>query len=368
VHDYLTQLGGAERVAGRLAERYPEASLYTSVRRRDVVTPEVAGGREWRTSFLQGPASQLDLKLMLPFLPAAMGSLPLGEHDLVISSSSAFAHHARAAEGALHVCYCHTPPRFLWQSDAYFARRPALRAALAPLLTLLRHLDLRAASRVDAYVAVSRHIAARIEGVYGRSAQVVHPPVDVAAFAPSQERSGRFLVVSRLVASKRVELAVEAANRASLPLDVVGTGPDLHALQRLAGPTVRLLGWQPDCVVREAMASCEAVVVSGEEDFGLVTVEAQASGRPPVALAAGGALEIVEDGSTGFLFESQDADALAEAMRRARDTQLTTADLVASAWRFDLTSFYERFDHALAAARASAAAPAAQPLTVEARP
>ena len=350
----MTQLGGAERVAGRLARRFPDADLYTSTHRPDVVPLPAIGGRAWQTSFLQPAASRVNLKTMLPLMPLAIASLPVGEHDLVMSSSSAFAHHARSGRDALHVCYCHTPPRFLWQSDAYFKGRPALHTSLAPLLAVLRKLDRRAAARVDAYFAVSRHVAARIAQVYGRPAHTVHPPVDVESFAPSRERSGRFLVLSRLVASKRVDLVVEAANRFALPLDVIGTGPRLRALRRMAGPTVRVLGWQSDAAVREALATCEAVVIAGEEDFGLVTVEAQASGRPPVAFAAGGALEIIEHGTTGYLVEAQDPDSIAGAMLRAREGRLAVSDLVASSRRFDFACFNERFDAALADAKAQA--------------
>jgi glycosyltransferase involved in cell wall biosynthesis len=244
----------------------------------------------------------------------------------------------------------------LWQSDAYFRGRPALQLALAPLLTLLRRLDRRAAAGVDAYVAVSQHVASRVRAVYGREAQVVYPSVDLASLAPVQERSGRFLVVSRLVASKRVDLAVEAANRFGLPLDVIGTGPELAALSRQAGASVRLLGWQPDRTVRDAIARCEAVVVAGEEDFGMVMVEAQASGRSPVAFASGGALEIIRDGSTGFLFAEQTPQAIADAMRRARGSSIEAGALVESSRRFDVTVFHERFEAAIDVARTRVAA------------
>jgi len=348
----MTQLGGAERVAGLLARHYPAAALFTTVHREQAVALEAIGGRKWRTSFLQPLGSRIGLKALLPLLPVAAASLPVSEYELVISSSSAFGHHVRKGPGAFHVCLCHTPPRFLWQSNAYFRGRPSLHSALSPLLAVLRRLDQRAAGNVDAYVAVSKHIAARIREVYGREARVVHPPVDVASFTPSRERSGRFLVVSRLVASKRVDLAIEAANRLRLPLDVIGTGPELTRLRRQAGPTVRMLGWQPDAVMRDAMTRCEAVLIAGEEDFGLVTVEAQASGRPPVAFAAGGALEIVEDGVTGFLFQEQTPEAIAEALLRARDGRVDVADLVESARRFDMPLFFQRFDAAIAAAQA----------------
>jgi len=350
-HDYLTQLGGAERVAGVIAREFPEAKLMTSVHDRQAAPLRFVGGRPWRTSFLQPLAGRFNLKLLLPLLPAAMASLPARGSDLVISSSSAFGHHVRKSAGAVHVCFCHTPPRFLWRPDDYFRGRKALRLALSPLLAVLRRLDRAAASRVDCYIAVSRHIASRIHEVYGREAIVVHSPVDTSRFSPRRTRSGRFLVVSRLVRSKRVDLVIGAANRYELPLDVIGTGPELAALRRLAGPSVRLLGWQPDTLVREAMAEAEAVVVAGEEDFGLVTVEAQASGTPPVAFAGGGTLEIVEDGTTGFLFRDQTPEAIAEAMLRAAERRLDAASLVESARRFDVAVFKERFHAAVAAAR-----------------
>ncbi len=346
VHDYMTQLGGAERVAGILAREFPAARLLTSVHRESKVPLEYIGGRSWETSFLQR-YTRAPLKGMLPFLPRAVSSLDARRCELVISSSSAFAHHIRSDTDAIHVCFCHTPPRFLWEPDQYFRGSGAQRAALAPLLHALRKLDLQAAARVSAYIAVSRHVARRIETVYGRVATVVYPPVEVARFHPVKERSARFLVVSRLVRSKRVEQVVEAANRFQLPLDVIGAGPEFARLARLAGPSVRMLGWQPDDVVRQAMAECTAVVVAGEEDFGLVTAEAQASGRPPVAYAAGGALEIIDDGATGFLFQTQSSEAIGEAMLRAAIRALQVTDLRDSAARFDIPVFREGLSRAL---------------------
>jgi glycosyltransferase involved in cell wall biosynthesis len=347
VHDYMTQRGGAERVAGQIARHFPAARLFTSVHDAREVPLAFIGGRPWRTSFLQPVAGRTGLKPLLPLLPRAVASLDVGACNSVLSSSSAFAHHARKAAGARHVCYCCTPPRFLWQPDEYFRDQETFRRLLSPLLARLRKLDLEAAANVDAYIAVSKHIAQRIRHVYGRDAQVVYPPVEVSRFQPSKERSGRFLVVSRLVRSKRVELIVEAANRHALPLDVIGKGPELGRLQRLAGPSVRLHGWQPDDAVRRAMAEATAVVVAAEEDFGLVMVEAQASGRPPVAFASGGATEIIEDGVTGYLFPEQEPDSIAAAMRRAAAGRIATADLTASAARFDSEVFHEKFDEAL---------------------
>jgi glycosyltransferase involved in cell wall biosynthesis len=344
----MTQRGGAERVAGSIARQLGSADLFTSVHDARTVPLSYIGGRPWQTSFLQGPALRTGrLKAMLPLLPLALRSFDLRAAGLVISSSSAFGHQARKAAGALHICYCHTPPRFLWETATYFRGRPALNASLRPLLAWQRRLDREAAADVDVYFAVSRHIAARVRRIYGREALVIHPPVETARFRPSRERSGRFLVLSRLVRSKRVDLVVEAANRFSLPLDVIGAGPELAGLRRLAGPTVKLHGWQPDEVVQRALAESTAVVIAGEEDFGLVTAEAQASGRPPVAFAGGGAPEIIEDDVTGYLFQAATPEAIGEAMRRAACGRLSAADLVASARRFDIGVFEAAFTRAI---------------------
>jgi glycosyltransferase involved in cell wall biosynthesis len=347
VHDYLTQIGGAERVAGLLAARYDDWDLFTSVHDVDRVPYDYAGGRAWATSYLQRAPRQTPLKAMLPLLQGAMRSLDLSAYDLVISSSSAFAHHIRRGEGATHVSYMCTPPRFLWHPAEYFRSKPALQKLLAPLLASMRRRDLEAAKGVDAFVAVSQHTARRIRDVYSRDAMVVPPPVDCGRFQPSTERSGRFVVLSRLVATKRVDLVVEAANRYELPLDVIGAGPELKPLQRLAGPTVRMLGWQSDDTVRRAVAESNAVVVAGEEDFGLVMAETQAAGRPPVAFGSGGAREIIEDGVTGFLFAEQTVEAVAEAMQRSLAKQLSLADLRTSALRFDKERFWRRFEDAI---------------------
>jgi glycosyltransferase involved in cell wall biosynthesis len=341
VHDYLNEMGGGERVVLELTRIFPGAPLYTSV--FDPARCPEFTGVDVRTTFLQRFARRKGMtKAAFPLISRAFRSLRLEGFDLVLSSSSGFAHHVRPAGETLHVCYCHNPPRFLWQREDYFRGRAAARLLAAPALAVLRRRDVEAARRVDAYIVNSATVAKRIESTYGRSAEVIHPPVDVSRYELSEDRSGRFLVVSRLLAYKRIDLAVEAASRADLPLDVVGEGPERARLERLAGPTVRFIGYLDDSAVRQAMARCTALVLPGAEDFGLTPVEAQASGRPPIAFAAGGALETVRDGETGFLFSEPSWESLAAAMRRAQGHELPAERLREWARQFDVAVFAER--------------------------
>jgi glycosyltransferase involved in cell wall biosynthesis len=365
VHDAFTQRGGAERLVEHLAAVLPDATVHTAVLDRDVV-PDALARRGLQTSFLQ-PLARLGipLKAMVPLLPVAFRRLPVAPADVVVASTASFAHHTARPRGSTLVVYCHTPPRFLWQSQEYFRSGSALALVAAPALAILRRLDRAAAARADLYVANSDHTANGIRAAYGRESVVVHPPIRTELFAPTDERSGRFLVVARLKRHKRIDLAVEAANLLGAPLDVIGEGPDLPRLQRLAGPTVRFLGRLSDADVAAAMARCDGLLVPAREDFGMTTAEVQAAGRPPIAFAGGGALEIIRDGETGFLFAEQTAEALAVAMERARREDLDPAALRASAMRFDapifdaaMVALVER----LAAPSGAAAEPARRPV------
>jgi len=347
VHDYFTQLGGAERVVATLDSVLDPVIVAASVVDRRLLPPELAG-RDIRASRLQPLlGAGLPLASLAPLLPSAFRSLRLEGVDLVVSSTSAFAHHVLAPRGAVHLAYVHTPARFIWQTDEYFREHASQRRLLAPVLAWFRRVDRAATARVDRLIANSAHTAARLQRIHGREATVIHPPIDASAFAPSEERSGRFLVVARLRPDKRLELAIAAAGRIGAGLDVIGSGPDLGRLRRLAGPGVRFLGRLPDADVARAMATCEGLVVPAGEDFGLTMAEVQASGRPPIALAAGGALEIIDDRRTGFLARSQTVDALASAMVEAREVELERAALVASGRRFDAPAFAAAFRRAV---------------------
>lgn len=339
VHDYFTQLGGAERVVAELLDVLHPAIVAAAVVDRRLLPPNLAH-RPVHASALQ-PLLRAGAPLasLAPLLPAAFRGLSVGDVDLVVSSTSAFAHHVRAPHGVPHLAYVHTPPRFLWQTEDYFREHRIQGRLLRPALAWFRRSDRQAVGRVDRLIANSGHTAERLRRIHGRAVAVVHPPIDVPAFPPGPERSGRFLVVARLRPYKRLDLAIRAAGRLRAGLDVIGSGPDLPRLQAIAGPTVRFLGRLPDADVATAMAATDGLVVPGGEDFGLTMAEVQAAGRPPIALAAGGALEIIEDGRTGFLVPIPTVDALAAAMERARAVALDPAELAASARRFDRPVF-----------------------------
>ncbi|MER3397585.1 MAG: glycosyl transferase [Chloroflexota bacterium] len=346
VHDWLNQHGGAERVLEVLHDLFPDAPIYTSIFDPKAMPPEY---RRWKvvTSFMQAlPGVARHHQWYLPLYPLAFDSFDLAEFDLVISNSSGFCHGVLVRADACHVNYCLTPPRFLWNFEAYVEREaigPVLRALLRPLISLLRLWDAAAAQRVDFFIGISRAVVARIRRVYRRDAWLLHPPVETDRFRPADRFEDYFLVVSRLVPYKRVDLAVEAANRLRVPLLVVGDGRDRPRLERMAGPTVKFLGRLRTEQVAELMSRSRALIFPGEEDFGIVPVEAMASGRPVIAYAAGGALDTVIEGRTGVLFREQTADTLAEVLAAFRPEEFDPAALRAFARQFDTAEFKRKF-------------------------
>ncbi len=349
VHDYLAQAGGAERVVASLHELFPDAPIFTSIYDAKATLP-CFGEMDIRTSFLQrGPfASRRWHKLALAQYPAAFEQFNFSGYDLVLSNTTSFAKGVLTGPETCHICYCHTPARFVWRSHAYLEQSLSARL-LSPLihgmLRKLRAWDLQSAQRVDYFVAGSYNAARRIRKCYRREpAAVIHPPVETDKYAPVSESEvgSHFLVVSRLVGYKRVDLAIEACNKLGLPLRVVGTGPEMAALKRKAGPTVTLLGRLSDAQVAHEYAHCRALIFPGEEDFGLTPLEAMASGRPVVAYRAGGALETVVEGKTGLFFHAQTADSLAAALQTLSHMNFFPGALQSHAMRFDTRVFHER--------------------------
>ncbi len=352
VHDYLVQYGGAERVVEALLEVFPGAPLYTSIHDRRAFQGPLARA-DVRTSFLQRiplPGARRQ-RWLLPLYPLAFRRFDLGAFDLVISSASAFAKAVSAPPAARHLCYCHAPTRFLWDWDAYARGEglsPLARASLRPLVAWLRRLDLAAAKRVTRFVANSRAIARRIATVYGRDADVIHPPVDLNHLPLSGNAGEFFLIVSRLVPAKRVDLAITTFNALRRPLVIVGDGRQRRALEAQAGSTVRFVGWVSRERLIDYYARCSALVLPGQEDFGIAAVEAQACGKPVIAYAAGGALETVRAGETGVLFEAQSVAGLAEAVEAAARRTFDPSMIRAHALAFDKEIFKSRI-RALAA-------------------
>jgi len=342
VCSWLNQYGGAERVLEVVHEMYPQAPVYTSI-----YWPQALPERYRAWDIRPSPLNRLPLiqrhhQPFLPLYPWAFETMRLEGYDLVLSVTSAFAHGVRVGPGATHLCYCLTPARFLWDYSSYARREqlgPAARALLPLVLGPLRTWDARAARRVHHFVAISQAVQARIARHYGRPAHIIYPPVDTGAFEVSHEVDDYYLVLGRLVPYRRIDLAVEAFNRLRLPLVIAGEGRDRAALERLAGPTVRFLGRVSDAERKRLLSHCRAFLWPGEEDFGIAPLEANASGRPVIAYAAGGALETVVEGVTGAFFREQTADALADAVAAFDAARYDPAALRRHAERFDVAHF-----------------------------
>jgi glycosyltransferase involved in cell wall biosynthesis len=340
VHDYLNQRGGAERVALELARMWPGAPLYTSLYRPASTFPEFAD-IDVRTTTLDRLPVDAGFRALAPLYPFAFGNLGQLPADLVISSSSGWAHGVRTAPGATHIVYCHTPARWLYRSEEHLGRTPGA-IMLSPLKPALRRWDRRAAACADVYVANCEQVRERIRDVYGRAATVVYPPVDVERFT-ARPRGERLLVVSRLLPYKRVELIIRAATRAGIGLDVVGTGPSAENLRRIAGATVTFHGRIDDLALLELVEGCRGLCVAATEDFGIVPVEANAAGKPVAAFAAGGALETVTDGVNGALFHELTEASLLDAVNRLDQLETSPEKLREMAGRFSVHAFNKRF-------------------------
>jgi glycosyltransferase involved in cell wall biosynthesis len=355
VHDWLTGMRGGEKVLDAICELYPDATLFTLVRVPGSVSARIER-RRIRTSPVQAlPFAGRVYRHLLPLFPAAVELFDLDEFDLVISSSHCAVKSVIRPGRAVHVCYCHSPMRYAWdQFPAYFG--PQLVGAtrhrlLRPIMAGLARWDAATAGRVDRFLANSQYVAGRIQRYYNRRSTVVYPPVDTTFFTPEASpdaapRAG-FLVVSALVPYKRIEIAVEACRRVGAELTVVGRGPELANLQRLAGGNVRFAGWQDDEAVRDLYRRAKAVLLPGIEDFGMVPVEAQACGTPVVALARGGSAETTRDGVTGVLVDEPTAEAFADGLERVAALPRNTQAIRANAERFSRERFMTAFEAAV---------------------
>lgn len=344
IHYWLVGMRGGERVLERLIRLFPRADIFTHVYDPQAVS-ELIREREVRTTFIQKlPASRRHYQKYLPLMPLALEQLDLRGYDLILSSESGPAKGVIAPPGALHVCYCHSPMRYLWDHYTEYLRSAGLFSRLAmPLLTHgLREWDYASSARVDRFIANSTFIQQRIEKAYRRPSAVVYPPIDVEAFHTSDEIDGHYLWVGQMTPYKRADLAVEAFNELGLPLLMIGEGQALSDLKRRAGPNIKIVPRVSFEELKRAYARCRALVFTAEEDFGMVPVEAMASGRPVLAFGRGGALDTLVPGVTGLFFEAQTKESLVAAVEamEAWLPHFNPADAVRNAQRFAP----ERFD------------------------
>jgi glycosyltransferase involved in cell wall biosynthesis len=353
VHDYLLFLRGGERTFSAMASIWPEAPIYTAAYSEEATERRFAD-HQVRTSWLQHlRVSRRWYRALLPLYPRAIESLPVSAHPVVVSSSFGFAHGVRTAPDAVHLCYCHSPFRYAWhERDSTLAKVPwPARPLLRHMLDSQREWDLRASARVTRYVANSRITQRRIADWWDRDSEVIHPPVEVKRFEPSDEVGEHFLFVGELLAHKRVDLALEAARLAGRRMKVVGGGPELHRLQSEYGDVAEFLGRVSDSELARLYPRALALVVPNAEEFGIAAVEAQASGRPVLARGVEGAVECVVDGVTGILVEEPSPRAFAEAMTEVDWAAFDPAAARANAERFDVPVFAQSLRAALARAR-----------------
>ncbi|MDQ2732603.1 MAG: glycosyltransferase [Armatimonadota bacterium] len=345
VHDFMVQMGGAEKVVDIFHDLFPEAPLYTSIYEPDAM-PDRYRGWDIRTTFLQRiPYREKFHRLALLFYPLAFESLDLSEYDLVLSSSSAFAKGVITQPHTRHICYTHTPMRFAWSTRSYVESEgisKGLQNLLFPGTHYLRLWDAAASSRVDQYVANSSIVSQRIEKFYRRDSEIIYPPVDTDLFTIAPQVEDYSIVVSRFVPYKRLDLAVDAFTALNRPLKVVGDGRQMDALRARAGKTVEFLGRVGDAELRNLMARAKAFIMPGEEDFGIAPVEANACGRPVIAYAAGGALDTQIDGVTGVLFKESSVESLCDAVRRADTISFDPGVIRSHALQFDTRVFRQK--------------------------
>ncbi len=348
-HHWMVSMRGGEKVLAVLAEAFPEAPIYTLLARPENLVPQITS-RRIVSSWLQRFARVKDLqRRALPALFPAAWSLDATGHDVLISSDAASIKAVRVRPDALHLCYCYSPMRYVWDLyDTYRAAAgPVGRMGLRLMARPTRWLDRRAAANVTAFVAISHCVADRIARSYSRPSIVIPPPVETDEPPNLGKPEDFYLVVGEHVFYKRNDLAIDACNRLGRRLIVIGAGPKLEEMQRRAGPTVEVLGWQSDEVVRDHMRRCRALLFCGQEDFGLVPVEAQAAGRPVIAYASGGALETVVEGKSGFFFRNQSPEDVADAIGRFETTPLawSSEEIQRHARWFGVERFRERFLH-----------------------
>ncbi len=346
VHDYLVQYGGAERVLECFAELFPYAPIYTIVYDKEAMHGKFAE-KDIRASFLQKYKIARKKHRLFPLLmPVAIEQFNFDKYDVVLSDSSSYAKGIITSPRTLHICYMHTPMRYAWDDCQKYTQDfsfPELIKRFVPFaMNYIRLWDKTSAERVDKFIANSNFVAQRIKKYYHKDSGVVHPPVDIKNFYISEKRGNYFLMVGRLIAYKRHDIAIEAFNKLGLPLKIIGRGPEMKRLQKMAKSNIEFLGRVDDKELAEYYSECRAFIFPQEEDFGIVAIEAMASGRPIIAFRGGDIPEHMEEGNMGIFFENQTADDIIQAVKKFRDEYFNPEHIRQQSLKFDREIFKSR--------------------------
>lgn len=347
IHDWLTGMRGGEKVLEALCQMLPQAEIFTLFHFPENVSSLINEMKIHRSPLQRLLVSRSQYRYYLPLFPWAVRHFDLGGSDLILSISHCVAKGVRKPADSLHICYCLTPMRYIWKFyDIYFNHRAGLTPAVASLLRRkLQRWDFETAQQVDHFIAISQNVANRIKSYYKRPAQVIYPPVDTDFFTPAEdkEREDFYLIVSALVPYKRIDLAIQAFNKLGQKLLIAGVGSEQQRLRRMAGANIKFLGFVPDQHLRELYQKARALIFPGEEDFGLVSLEAQACGTPVIGYNGGGLVESVIAGETGVLFFPQSAEALEAAVKSFAEGQFDREKIRQQALRFSLPRFKHEF-------------------------
>jgi glycosyltransferase involved in cell wall biosynthesis len=342
LHDFLNQYGGAERVVGYLLNIFPGVSVYTSIYFPDD-TFDLFKHENIKTTFMQKiPGINKHYKKLFFLYPFAFKTFKLGDYEIILGSSSSFSHFVNKCEGSVYVNYCYTPPRFLWETKKYLEgeRISGLVSKIAmPGIYFLREMDLKQSKKIDYYIAISEHVKNKIKKVYDRDSVIIYPPIDLKKYRFNTIKEDFYLIVSRLKGYKRIDIAIKAFNMLGKKLLIVGTGEDEINLRKISGENIKFLGRVSDNELLDLYSRAKSLVFTGKEDFGLTPIEAQASGTPVVAYKEGGASETIISGRTGFFFEKQEPEILAEVIREFEKNQFNPDDCRENAERFDFENF-----------------------------
>jgi len=347
VHDYLNQYGGAERVLESFIEIFPSAPIYTLIYNAEAMKGKFVD-KEIRTSFLQKiPFARSHHRIFPILMPLAIEKFDLSGYDIVLSDSASFGKGVITKPETIHICYCHTPPRFAWDDSQKYIKEFSM-SKLAKIfipffMNYIRVWDKEAASRVDKFTCNSNFVAQRIKKYYRQDAKIIYPPVDTKFFIPSNRPADKyFLVAGRLLVYKRFDVAIEAFNKLEIPLKIIGTGPEMKKLKKMANWNIEFLGDVDDYELRKNYQGCQALIFPQEEDFGIVPLEAMACGRPVIVYRGGGALESVKKGETGMFFNEQTPESLIRAVKEFRPEKFNSQIIRAHALKFDKEIFKKK--------------------------